>query len=138
MTYYEGVSFASSFRASLSILSVISVAKNPDRAYRPGSARPLDLEDGSASSFLLKRIRDEVHRFAVTYHRKLRSRRMAESALEKIKGVSTARRMALLRRFGSVEGVRGASTEDIASVKGIGSGLAGEIKKALQKPDGRG
>ncbi|MDA8083847.1 MAG: excinuclease ABC subunit UvrC [Nitrospiraceae bacterium] len=98
---------------------VISIAKDPDRAFIPGRDLPVGLEDGGRAALLLRRIRDEVHRFSVQYHKKLRARRTFESPLEKIPGIGRKRRLELLRHFGSLEGVRHASAEEISKVKGF-------------------
>ncbi len=110
---------------------VIAVAKDPDRAFIPGREEPLSLEEGTAA-LLLRRIRDEVHRFAITYHKKLRAKRVLESPLEKIRGVGKKRRFALLRHFGSIDAIRRASVEEIGSLKGFHRGLAGKILDALR------
>ncbi|MBF0554696.1 MAG: excinuclease ABC subunit UvrC [Nitrospirae bacterium] len=114
--------------------AVISIAKNPDRIFIPGVLRGISLEDGSQSSLFLKRIRDEVHRFAITYHRKLREQRMKRSPLEYIKGISKKRRLELLRHFDSIEAIRAASPEEISSLKGFNAKLAETILKELQIP----
>jgi excinuclease ABC subunit C len=84
------------------------------------------------STHLLQKIRDEVHRFAITYHRKLRSKRTLESPLEKISGIGKARRLMLLKHFRSIDAIRKASIEEISEVKGINKKVAGEIKKGLR------
>ncbi|MBF0456823.1 MAG: excinuclease ABC subunit UvrC [Nitrospirae bacterium] len=113
---------------------VISIAKNPDRVFIPGALRGINLEDGSQSSLFLKRIRDEVHRFAITYHRHLRDQRMKRSPLENIKGISKKRRLELLRHFDSIEAIRAAKPEEIASLNGFNAKLAETILKELQIP----
>lgn len=112
---------------------VIAVAKDPDRVFLRGRDEPLSLEDDSASSLLLRRIRDEVHRFAVRYHKKLRAKRTFESPLEKIPGVARKRRFALLQHFGSLEAIRNAPVEEIAGVKGFHRKIAEKIHQALAK-----
>ncbi len=112
---------------------LISVAKRPDRVYLPGVKDAIDIEDGQPSSFLLKKIRDEVHRFAISYHRKVRDKRLTESPLEKIRGISVRRRIELLRRFGSLDGIRDASVEEVASIKGFTRGLAERVLAELKR-----
>ncbi|MBF0321283.1 MAG: excinuclease ABC subunit UvrC [Nitrospirae bacterium] len=114
--------------------TVISIAKNPDRVFIPGTLRGISLEDGSQSSLFLKRIRDEVHRFVITYHRKLREQRMKRSPLESIKGISKKRRLELLRHFDGIEAIRNASAEEIASLKGFNIKLAETIILNLRNP----
>jgi excinuclease ABC subunit C len=89
------------------------------------------LKQDSPELFLLTRVRDEAHRFAITYHRILRGRRALQGALEQIAGVGKARRKALLEVFGSVKRLGEATVEEIASVGGIGGPLARKIHLAL-------
>ncbi|MBI4685709.1 MAG: excinuclease ABC subunit UvrC [Nitrospirae bacterium] len=103
---------------------ITSVAKNPDRAFTLQLKSPIDLEDKSLSSILLKKIRDEAHRFAINFHRKLRDKRLMESQLEKTQGIGKKRRLALLRHFGSIEGIRKANIEEIAGIKGFNRKIA--------------
>ncbi len=110
---------------------VVAVAKDPDRVFLRDREEPLSLEEGRPA-LLLRRIRDEVHRFAIAYHKKLRSKRVFESPLEKIRGVGKKRRFALLRHFGSIDAIRGASVEEISALKGFHRGLAEKIIDALR------
>lgn len=110
----------------------VGLAKDPDRIFLKGSDAPLSLEDGRAPSLLLKRIRDEVHRFAISYHKKLRAMRTFESPLEKIPGIAKKRRFALLKHFGSLEAIRNAPVEEIAALKGFHSKIAEKIHESLQ------
>ena len=103
----------------------------PEEVFVPQRSDPVPLAAGSPAYHLLQRIRDEAHRFAVTYHQKLRSRRAVRSALDDIEGVGPARKRALLRRFGSLKAMREASAEDLAAVAGVGPALADRIKKAI-------
>jgi excinuclease ABC subunit C len=114
-------------------LALVGVAKGPDR--RPGQERlfvhgeelPRTLPAESAALRLVQRIRDEAHRFAITGHRKRRARRFNESILEAISGLGPARRRALLRHFGGLQGVLRAAVADIEQVEGIGASLARSI-----------
>jgi excinuclease ABC subunit C len=110
---------------------LIAVAKKPDRAFLIND-EIIDLEDRSSSSLLLKKIRDEVHRFAISFHRKLRDKRLMESPLEKIPGIGKKRRLELLRHFGSIENIRKASIEDIAKIKGFNKKVAENVVEGLQ------
>jgi len=110
---------------------VISIAKKPDRAFTLYKAQPVDLEDRSPSSLLLKKIRDEAHRFAISFHRKLRSKRLMKSRLEDIPGISKKRRLALLRHFGSIEGIRSAGIDDITAIKGFNKKIAEKLVTEL-------
>jgi excinuclease ABC subunit C len=110
---------------------LIAVAKKPDRAFILND-EIIDLEDKSKESLLLKKIRDEVHRFAITFHRKLRDKRLMESQLEKIPGIGKKRRLELLRHFGSIDNIRKASVEKIATVKGFNKKVAEKVVEGLQ------
>jgi excinuclease ABC subunit C len=89
------------------------------------------LSTSSPALYLVQRLRDEAHRFAITYHRDLRSRRAVRSALDEIPGVGPARKRALLRAFGSVRRIREASDEEVAAVAGVGPALAARILASL-------
>jgi excinuclease ABC subunit C len=91
----------------------------PDRVYLPRIKDPVPLRPNSAELFLLARVRDESHRFAVTYHKQLRARRTLRSALEDVPGVGPGRRRALLRHFGSLKRVRAATIEELAAAPGM-------------------
>ncbi|MDI6801576.1 MAG: excinuclease ABC subunit UvrC [Thermodesulfovibrionales bacterium] len=111
---------------------LISIAKKPDRAFLLND-EIIDLEDRSKSSLLLKKIRDEVHRFAISFHRKLRDKRLMESPLEKIPGIGKKRRLELLRHFGSIENIRKASVEDILKIKGFNRKVAEKVAEGVKK-----
>ncbi|MDA8087517.1 MAG: excinuclease ABC subunit UvrC [Nitrospiraceae bacterium] len=114
---------------------VIAVAKDPDRVFTTVSELPVNIEDGSPSSLLLKRIRDEVHRFAIGFHKRLRGKSLLSSPLEAVKGIGRKRRLALLKHFGSLEAIRQAGAEEISLVDGIGTELAQVIKSTLDKKE---
>lgn len=101
-----------------------------ERVFLPGVKDPIHLKEGTATDLLLRRVRDEVHRFAITYHRKLRQEGM-KSVLEQLPGVSSKRRIALFERFKDLDGIKSADTSEIAAVLGIGKRLAKEIKELL-------
>ncbi len=105
-------------------LAVIGLAKRMEEVYVPGSPDPLVLPRASEALYLLQRVRDEAHRFALAYHRKLRGRSMTRSALDGIPGVGEARRKDLVRHFGSPRKVAQASVEEIAALPGFGPRLA--------------
>lgn len=111
---------------------VIGLAKRLEEVFRPGLSAPQNIPKSSASLRLLQGLRDESHRFAITYHRKLRQKRTLTSELDDIPGIGPSRRKTLLRHFGSLKKVREASAEDLAAVDGISEKLAGEIHGALQ------
>jgi excinuclease ABC subunit C len=114
-------------------IAAIAKAKEelPDRIFLPGRKDAIPLEPSMSLTLLLQRIRDEAHRFAIKYHKKLRKKRVIESPLEKIKGVGKARRLTLLRHFGSIDAIRKASIEEIASLKGMNKKIAELIKMSL-------
>jgi excinuclease ABC subunit C len=114
---------------------LIAVAKGPDRVFTLDSGAPIDIEDGSPSSLLLKRLRDEAHRFAITFHKKLRAKGMSESPLMAIKGMSAKKRYALLKEFGSLAAIREAPVEEIRKIEGIGPKMAARIKGFLTSPE---
>ncbi|MDE3113194.1 MAG: excinuclease ABC subunit UvrC [Chloroflexota bacterium] len=103
----------------------------PEEVFVPERSEPIPLAPGTPPYHLLQRVRDEAHRFAVTYHQKLRSRRAVRSVLDEVEGVGPARKRALLRRFGSVKGLREATTDELADVGGVGKALAERIKQAI-------
>jgi len=125
-------------RLGLHQLPIIGLAKEFEEIYRPATPLPLQLPEDSGALRLLQRIRDEAHRVANGYHQLLMKKRVAESILDDCRGVSQARKQALLRRFGSVERLRKATTEDVAGVEGIGPKLAEAILEFLRERGGGG
>lgn len=105
--------------------------RSPERVFLPNKQHPLVLPQTSDEVHLLTRLRDEAHRFAITFHRKLRGKRTLASALDDIAGIGPARRKALLVAFGSVGKIEAAPVTDIAAVDGIGPELAAAIKAGL-------
>ncbi len=110
---------------------VIGLAKRLEEVFVPGQSDAVTIARSSPALLLLKRIRDEAHRFAVEYNRKVRSKRTIKSALDDIPGIGPAKRTALLKKFGSVAGIRKASVREIAQIKGITEALAEKILKSL-------
>ncbi|HET7677685.1 MAG TPA: excinuclease ABC subunit UvrC [Candidatus Limnocylindrales bacterium] len=113
-------------------IPVWGLAKEREELFRPGDALPVVLPPTSQALFLVQRLRDEAHRFAVTYHRQLRSKAAVRSVLDELPGVGPSRKRALLRVFGSARAIREATVEQIAAVPGIGPNLAGRIKATLE------
>jgi excinuclease ABC subunit C len=109
---------------------VIGIAKGPDRVMT-GEGRSYNITDGGPDALLLRRIRDEVHRFAISFHRKVRDRGLLESQIEKIRGIGKKRRLALLRQFGSTDAIRKASPDEIALVEGMNRKIAERVHAAL-------
>jgi excinuclease ABC subunit C len=114
------------------------VVRSEERVFRPGRANPVVLARNSNALFLLQQIRDEAHRFAITFHRQLRSKRRLRSVLDDIPGVGPSRRKALLAHFGSLKRVREADIETLASRPGISRELAERIHAALAEEDATG
>ena len=112
-------------------IALCGLAKRLEEVWVPGSSDPLILPRSSEGLYLLQRIRDEAHRFAITFHRSRRSKVMLESILDEIPQLGQARRKALLERFGSVAAIRKATVEDIAATPGIGSKIAAVIGEQL-------
>ena len=110
---------------------VISLAKRMEEVFVPGDPEPIVIPRGSEALYLLQRIRDEAHRFALAYHRLKRGKRMTRSALEGIPGVGDTRRKKLLKHFGSVKAIRAATLEEIESVPGIPRGVARTVFEIL-------
>lgn len=109
------------------------VARTEERVFLPRRTNPVVLARNSNALFLLQQVRDEAHRFAVTYHKKLRDRARLRSPLDDIPGVGVTRRKALLKEFGSVTRIRAASVERVSEVSGIGRALAETIKASLDE-----
>ncbi len=107
------------------------VAKSEERVFLPNRKDPIVLKKNSTALFLLVRVRDEAHRFAITYNRELRQRIRMRSILDDIEGVGPVRRRALLRHFGSLKRIREASSDEIALVKGINADLAARLRRDL-------
>jgi excinuclease ABC subunit C len=112
---------------------IVGLAKEFEEIHRPGRPLPLRLPGDSGALKLLQRIRDEAHRFANGYHSLLLRKRVSESLLDDIPGVSEARKMALLAAFGSVERIRKTSADQLAAVSGIGPRLGEQIAEYLSR-----
>jgi excinuclease ABC subunit C len=113
-------------------MPLAGLAKEREELFLPDSSVPIVLPPTSSALYLVQRLRDEAHRFAITYHRDLRSKRQTRSAFDDLSGVGPKRRRALLRVFGSTKRVREAPVEQIAAVPGIGAALAARIKATLE------
>lgn len=120
----------------LDSIMVIGLAKRLEEVWVPGDEFPVILPRGSEALFLLQRLRDEAHRFAISRHRGRRSKAMKASALDTIPGVGPTRAKALIRHFGSLAKVREASVQEIALVPGIGARTAAAIHSAVHADSG--
>jgi excinuclease ABC subunit C len=112
---------------------VAGLAKRFEELYLPGRPDPILLPRNSQGLYLVQRIRDEAHRFAITYHRNLRSRRALASVFDDIEGIGPVRKKALLKRFGSVRRIREASVDELAETPGIPRDLAERLKRHLAR-----
>jgi excinuclease ABC subunit C len=114
-------------------IPAIGLAKRLEEVYLPGQPEPLDIPRGSEALFLLQHLRDEAHRFAITYHRAKRAKRALHSPLDDIPGVGGGRKKALLKRFGSLARLRTASPAEIDATPGVGPRLATTIYEHLHQ-----
>ena len=112
-------------------LPIVSLAKRQEEIFVPGRSNSILLPRDSQGLYLLQRIRDEAHRFAITYHRQVRSKRAQVSALDGFRGIGPVKRRALIKAFGSLRGVREASVDEIAAIPGINPNMAASLKQYL-------
>ncbi len=113
-------------------IPMVSIAKRIEEIFTPYSSKPILLKPGSAELKLVQRIRDEAHRFAITFHRQVRTKNQIESALDGIKGLGTKKITALLRAFGNVDAIKKASIAELCILPEINEALAHKIKEHLQ------
>jgi len=116
-------------------VSVVGLAKRLEEVWIPGDEFPVILPRDSEGLYLLQRLRDESHRFAITFHRERRGKSMLTSALDGVPGLGPAKRQALLKHFGSVKKMRAADPEELAAVRGVGPALAAAIHATLHDDD---
>ena len=116
-------------------VALVGLAKRLEEVWLPGEEDPVILPRTSEGLYLLQRVRDEAHRFAITHHKSRRSKTMVESVLDDVPGLGEVRRKTLLRHFGSLRKLRLATVEEIAMVPGIGPSTATAIKDALAQED---
>jgi excinuclease ABC subunit C len=114
-------------------IPVVGLAKRLEEVYLPGQPQALQIPRGSEALFVLQHIRDEAHRFAITYHRAKRAKRALRSPLDDIPGVGPSRKKSLLKRFGSLARLRTASAEEIQATPGVGPALARTIYEYLHR-----
>lgn len=113
------------------VVPMIGLAKREEEIFMPGVSEPLLLERGAPALQLLQRARDEAHRFAVSYQRQLRNKKGLASSLEEVSGIGPKRRARLLKVFGSLDGIRAASLDDLAAVPGMTREAAQRLKESL-------
>ncbi|MER7605445.1 excinuclease ABC subunit UvrC [Nocardioides sp. NPDC127503] len=114
-------------------IPVVGLAKRLEEVWVPDEEDPVILPRSSEGLYLLQRVRDEAHRFAITHHRGRRSKSMVESLLDDVPGLGEVRRRTLMKHFGSLKKLRAATVEEIAQVPGIGPGTATAIKTAVEQ-----
>ncbi|HUO37685.1 MAG TPA: excinuclease ABC subunit UvrC [Mycobacterium sp.] len=112
-------------------VAVIGLAKRLEEVWVPSEPEPVIMPRHSEGLYLLQRVRDEAHRFAITYHRSKRSKRMTASALDSVRGLGESRRAALVKHFGSVARLKQATVDEITAVPGIGAATARAVLEAL-------
>jgi excinuclease ABC subunit C len=112
-------------------VAIVGLAKRLEEVWLPGEADPAILPRTSEALYLLQRVRDEAHRFAITYHRQKRSKRMTTSALDDVPGLGATRRTALLKHFGSLKRLGSATVDEISEVPGVGRRTAEAVHTAL-------
>jgi excinuclease ABC subunit C len=117
----------------ISDVALCGLAKRLEEVWLPDSDEPVILPRTSEGLYLLQRVRDEAHRFAITHHRERRSKSMVESVLDQVPGLGEVRRKLLLAHFGSLKKLRAATVEEIAAVPGFGTKTAMIIKQALDQ-----
>jgi excinuclease ABC subunit C len=115
-------------------IPVAALAKAFEEVFVPGRPDPVRIPRGSDALFLLQRVRDEAHRFAISYHRTLRGKRMTSTALTGIPGLGPARQARLLREMGSLKGVRAASLEDLRALPWLPEAVARAVHDHLHAP----
>ena len=108
-----------------------ALAKENEWLFVPHTSEPIELPRNSQGLYLVQRIRDEAHRFAITYHRNLRSKSSLKSSIDMVTGIGPKRKRMLLRRFGSIQGIKDAPVDDIAAVPGLTRSLAIRLKQTL-------
>ena len=118
-------------------IPVCGLAKRLEEVWVPDEEDPVILPRSSEGLYLLQRVRDEAHRFAITHHRSRRSKSMVESLLDDVPGLGEVRRKTLLKHFGSLRKLRAATVEEIAEVPGIGARTAAAIKDAVAATGGQ-
>jgi excinuclease ABC subunit C len=117
-------------------IAIVGLAKRMEEIWVPGQADPVILPRTSEALYLLQRIRDEAHRFAITHHRQRRSKSMLASLLDDVPGLGDVRRKALLTKFGSLRAMRAADVDQVAEVPGVGRKTAEAVVAALAENPG--
>jgi len=111
---------------------MVSLAKENEEVFIPGDPEPVYIAKDSPALHILQRARDEAHRFAISYHRRLRHKEGIASALDDIPGIGPRRKKALLKKFGSIEAIKEASPEELSQIQGVTPALAQKVKEYLK------
>ncbi len=114
-------------KLNLTHIPIIGLAKEFEEIYIPNSSRPIIIPKNNRALHLLQQVRDESHRFAITYHRQLRSKNISASSLDDIVGIGEKRKIALLKEFGTIEGIKNASVDQLAKIKGMSQKTAENV-----------
>ena len=114
-------------KLNLTHIPIIGLAKEFEEVFTPNSQRPIIIPKNNEALYLLQQVRDESHRFAITYHRKLRSKNISASSLDDIVGIGKKRKIALLKEFGSIDNIKKASIEELAKTKGMNQKTAENV-----------
>jgi excinuclease ABC subunit C len=116
----------------LDSIPMVSLAKENEEVFLPGDPQPVYIAKDSPALHILQRARDEAHRFAISYHQKLRHKEAITSTLDNIPGIGPRRKKALLKKFGSIEAIKEASLEELSQTQGITPALAQKVKEYLE------
>ena len=117
-------------------IPLVGLAKRNEELFLPGQTDPVRIPKDSGALFLVMRLRDEAHRFAISYHRAIRGKKAVRSELLDIPGVGPAKAAGLIKAFGDVDSIRNASVDELAKVPGIGMRLAQQIAESLKSTGG--
>ena len=114
-------------KLNLTHIPIIGLAKEFEEVFTPNSSRPIIIPKNNQALYLLQQVRDESHRFAITYHRKLRSKNISASSLDDIAGIGKKRKVNLLKEFGTIDNIKNASVEDLAKTEGMNQKTAENV-----------
>ena len=114
-------------KLNLTHIPIIGLAKEFEEIYLPNTQRPIIIPKNNKALHLLQQVRDESHRFAITYHRKLRNKNISGSSLDDISGIGKKRKINLLKAFGTIENIKKASVKDLAEIKGMNKKVAQNV-----------
>ncbi len=112
-------------------IPIAGIAKREEEIFMPYNEEPIILDRSSQGLYLIQRVRDEAHRFAITYHRNIRQKKSIQSELDTINGIGKVKKKALLKKFGSTEKIKNSSIKEIATIKNINDNLAKNILEVL-------